>query len=155
MSASATPITPARFAAALPELPLANLHAKGAELRNSIAHLQISNQELQPFADEGDAECREAIEENKSVIASMEERIDLLRSEVEGRGFLWDHGKVEENGGDEFEVAERAVSSGAVVNGHGSEGGQAAAGPTGREERDVRLREGVEEVDDGDAGLHI
>lgn len=31
-----------------------------------------------------------AISENKEVIARYEERIELLRKEVEGRGFRWD-----------------------------------------------------------------
>lgn len=50
MSSESQPIAPARFAAALPSLPLSNLHAKAAELHNSIAHLQSSNAQLAPFA---------------------------------------------------------------------------------------------------------
>ena len=158
MSASATPITPARFAAALPELPLANLHAKAAELRNSIAHLRISNQELKPFADEGDADCKQAIDENEGVISSMEERIGLLRKEVEARGFLWDreeHEKVEENGVGDVEMGDASASNGTVVNGHGSVEAQTAAGRLSDEELSRRLRERMEEDEDDNAGLHL
>jgi hypothetical protein len=105
MSATATPIPPARFAAALRDLPLSSLHAKAAELRNSIAHLLSSNEELKPFAEAGDKDCAEAITENEEVIRRMEERISLLRIEVEGRGMKW----VEEGGERE--------SEGAVVGG--------------------------------------
>ena len=94
MSATATPIPPARFAAALRDLPLSSLHAKAAELRNSITHLLSSNEELKPFAEAGDKDCAEAIMENEEVIRRMEERISLLRMEVEGRGMKW----VEEGG---------------------------------------------------------
>lgn len=101
MSATATPIPPARFAAALRDLPLSSLHAKAAELRNSIAHLLSSNEELKPFAAAGDKDCAEAITENEEVIRRMEERISLLRIEVEGRGMKW----VEEGGEKETEGA--------------------------------------------------
>ena len=101
MSATATPIPPARFAAALRDLPLSSLHAKAAELRNSIAHLLSSNEELKPFAAAGDKDCAEAITENEEVIRRMEERISLLKIEVEGRGMKW----VEEGGEKETEGA--------------------------------------------------
>jgi len=90
MSSQAAPITPHRFAAALRDLQLSSLHAKAAELRNSIAHLQRSNDELQPLAADGDKDCADAIWENLQVIKSMSERLDLLKAEVENRGFLWD-----------------------------------------------------------------
>ncbi|KAF2804895.1 uncharacterized protein BDZ99DRAFT_340784, partial [Mytilinidion resinicola] len=86
MSATAPPISPTRFAAALKDLPLSSLHGKAAELRNSITHLQHSNKELQPFATEGDEVCKDAIAENEEVVDRMEHRILLLRAEVEGRG---------------------------------------------------------------------
>ena len=101
MSATTTPIPPARFAAALRDLPLSSLHAKAAERRNSIAHLFSSNEELKPFAEAGDKDCAEAITENEEVIRRMEERISLLRIEVEGRGMKW----VEEGGERETEGA--------------------------------------------------
>jgi hypothetical protein len=136
MSADSVPITPARFAAALKDLPLSSLHLKLLELRNSIAHLDYSNEQLRPYA-EGtatafssaeaaaaaaatttttttttepsaqqqqqqpqqqrqqaqqltpDPDCAEAIRENEEVIARMQERIRLVRAEVESRGLSW------------------------------------------------------------------
>ncbi|CAG9938134.1 unnamed protein product [Clonostachys rosea f. rosea IK726] len=51
MSADTTPISPARFAAALKDLSISMLHLKSLEIRNSIAHLQYSNDQLRPFAE--------------------------------------------------------------------------------------------------------
>ena len=89
MSASATPILPERFAEAIVGLPLAELHFKAAEIRNSISHLESSNGQLQPFAEEGDSICTDAIRENNQTIKRMEERILLLRRETERRGYQW------------------------------------------------------------------
>lgn len=89
MSASAVPISQDRFAETIADLPIGNLHAKAAELRNSIAHLVHSNEQLQPFADDGDRDCADAIKENHEVMARMIVRIDLLRREVENRGLPW------------------------------------------------------------------
>lgn len=54
MSHEALPIDRARFAEALESLPLDALHSKVAELRNNIQHLRSSNDQMVPFADEGD-----------------------------------------------------------------------------------------------------
>lgn len=97
MSNEAAPISPARFAAALKDLPLSTLHLKAAEIRNSIAHLDYSNEQLKPFADGTDPsangrldqDCIDAIKENEIVITRMQERIALLKGEVEGRGSSW------------------------------------------------------------------
>jgi len=100
MSHGTAPISPSRFAAALRDLPVSTLHLKVVELRNSIAHLDYSNEQLKPYADgtagaEGrlpgvpDQDCLEAIEENQVVIARMQERIVLVRAEVESRGVNW------------------------------------------------------------------
>ena len=89
MSSTSTPIAPDRFAEAIKELPLANLHFKAAEIRNSISHLESSNHQLEQFAEDGDKDCAEAIEENQVVVRRMEERIYLLKREVECRGFRW------------------------------------------------------------------
>lgn len=105
-SADTRPIPPARFAAALKDLSLAMLHLKVLEIRNSIAHLQYSNDQLRPFA-EGtetalgdssssstagapDQDCVDAIKENEAVIDRMAERVALVRAEVEERGLSWD-----------------------------------------------------------------
>ncbi|KAI1740680.1 hypothetical protein F4680DRAFT_417474 [Xylaria scruposa] len=105
MSSETQPISPARFAEALKDLPASSLALKVLELRNSIAHLDYSNAELKPFAEgitptldhngnpseagQPDQDCRDAIAENEAVIARMQERIELIRAEVEGRGLSW------------------------------------------------------------------
>ncbi|KAI1488605.1 hypothetical protein F5X96DRAFT_644614 [Biscogniauxia mediterranea] len=106
MSSETQPINPARFAEAIKELPASSLALKVLELRNSIAHLDYSNAELKPYAEgristleqqegstaqpvEPDQDCVDAIAENEAVIARMQERIELIRAEVEGRGLNW------------------------------------------------------------------
>lgn len=95
MSSESLPITPAAFAEAIKELPLSAIHAKASEIRNSIAHLQRSNEEIHSFINESDEPEREKRElqsyivENEGVIASMQGRIELLKNEVEARGQLW------------------------------------------------------------------
>lgn len=54
MSHEALPIDAPGFARALEGLPVDALHGKAAELQNSIAHLKYSNEQMVPFADEGD-----------------------------------------------------------------------------------------------------
>ncbi|KOS19087.1 hypothetical protein ESCO_000997 [Escovopsis weberi] len=103
MSADTTPISPSRFAAALKDLSLPMLHLKTLEIRNSIAHLQYSNDQLKPFAEGAqscsgpsdsapaapDQDCIDAIRENELVIDRMAERIVVIRAEVEARGLSW------------------------------------------------------------------
>lgn len=113
MSADTQPIAPGRFAAALKDLSIGMLHLKVLEIRNSIAHLQYSNDQLKPFADgttsisgsqsesndstisnttptaEPDQDCIEAIKENEAVIERMMQRVALIRAEVEDRGVSW------------------------------------------------------------------
>lgn len=95
MSGESFPILASIFADAIKELPLSTVHAKAAELRNSIAHLRRSNDELKSFVAEScesesdKTELEGYIAENRGVISSMEERIALLKAEVEGRGQLW------------------------------------------------------------------
>lgn len=100
MSSDSQPITPARFRAALSDLSVDSLHAKAAEIRNSITHLQSSNEQLREYAMEGDKDCYEAMIENEEVIERMEHRISILKEEVEGRGLRWieDHEIPKENG---------------------------------------------------------
>ena len=154
-SADTTPIPTARFAGALKELSVEMLHLKVLEIRNSIAHLQYSNDQLKPFAEgtsvaasdttttttsqpaEPDQDCIDAIRENEQVIDRMAERIALIRIEVEERGVSWTEfqskDEVEENQRQQQENAapDTAHSSGAngQVNGgsHGSEQQQHSA----------------------------
>ena len=115
MSSQSIPITAARFAEAIQDLPLSTLHLTVLELRNSIAHLDYSNEQLRPFAEgrervlnpsnpssssadsttpcEPDQDCLDAIMENESVISRMTERIMLIKAEVEGRGQSWEEFK--------------------------------------------------------------
>ncbi|KAK3397786.1 hypothetical protein B0T20DRAFT_231794 [Sordaria brevicollis] len=97
------PITPQAFAAALEDLPPSALHLKVLEIYNSIAHLKYSNEQLRPFAEgleaplgyestqqnQPDPDCVEAIRENEEVIVRMEERVQLIKNEVERRGLSW------------------------------------------------------------------
>lgn len=104
MSAEATPITAARFAAALTDLPISSLYAKHAELTNSITHLESSNKQLEDFARENDdRDCYEALLENRQVMKNFNERMELIRKEVEEvRGLPWrprDEGEVRKEEG--------------------------------------------------------
>ncbi|KFY27769.1 hypothetical protein V493_03325 [Pseudogymnoascus sp. VKM F-4281 (FW-2241)] len=94
MSSDALPIGTTAFAEALEALPLSTLHLKAAELRNSIAHLEYSNAQMDPYArppagQEPDIVCVEAIAENVVVMGRMGERLALLRQEAEKRGVGW------------------------------------------------------------------
>ncbi|OKL60442.1 hypothetical protein UA08_04324 [Talaromyces atroroseus] len=97
MSAEALPITRSAFAEAITELPLSSLYAKVSELRNSIAHLTLSNEEIRRYiieSEEGpDSQDNKLLEsyvvENEEVMQAMAERIGLLKAEVEGRGQQW------------------------------------------------------------------
>jgi hypothetical protein len=89
MSSEARPIDPLRFAEALETLPLDALHSKAAELQNSIEQLRSSNEQMVPFADEGDQDCKDAMFENLGVITRMHGRVELIKAEVEKRGMPW------------------------------------------------------------------
>ena len=110
------PYRPHAFASALGDLPLANLYSKAFEIRNSIAHLQRSNEELQSYSDtqpDGDTDCLEAVRENEVVIERMRERVGLIKREVENRGGRWHEADVEVDG-----VDGEKTDSGVLGNGH-------------------------------------
>ncbi|KAF4632419.1 hypothetical protein G7Y89_g5707 [Cudoniella acicularis] len=144
MSSETTPISPARFAEALKDLPLSTLHLKATEIRNSIAHLDYSNEQLKPFADgtEGstngvpDQDCQDAIRENEVVIARMQERIQLLRQEVENRGSSWMEFRTPEELAQESAQEEGAEG---LVNGTGEHGSREGE----EEERSQAWRDGT------------
>ncbi|KAG9232083.1 hypothetical protein BJ875DRAFT_467782 [Amylocarpus encephaloides] len=127
MSSDTLPISPTRFATALKDLPLETLHFKGAEIRNSIAHLDYSNEQLRPFANGSelstngvpDQDCVDAIRENEIVIARMERRIALLKAEVEERGSSWLEFRSAEEGEAKEEEGEEREN---LVNGDGETG---------------------------------
>ncbi|KAH7330125.1 hypothetical protein BKA65DRAFT_607787 [Rhexocercosporidium sp. MPI-PUGE-AT-0058] len=135
---SSQPITPRAFAAALPSLPLSTLFLKAAELRNSIAHLDYSNEQLRPFADGTEAstngvpdgDCVEAIRENEEVVRRMVERLGLLREEVEGRGVAWgeDFRGKEEAEGRSSAWSDGTFQTGRIVNGEVRMDGEADTG---------------------------
>lgn len=91
MSAQTRPPTAEEFALALTELPASSLALKVLELRNQIAHLDYSIAEMRPFAEaaEPDQICVEGIQENEVVIGKVQQRIELIRKEVENRGMSW------------------------------------------------------------------
>ncbi|KAK5990606.1 hypothetical protein PT974_08875 [Cladobotryum mycophilum] len=144
-SADPTPISPSRFAAALKDLSVGMLHLKVLEIRNSIAHLQYSNDQLKPFAEgsatalgdnndasvaveggEPDQDCIDAIRENEQVIDRMAERLAIIRAEVEERGVSWTEfqSKDEVEKGDDDAAAAAEKVNGEGVNGHVEEAGE-------------------------------
>jgi hypothetical protein len=181
MSHETRPISPARFASALEDLPLANLYSKAFEIRNSIAHLQRSNEELQAYSDSqpgGDADCLEAVSENEAVIERMRERVGLVKREVERRGGTWHEADVEVDGvngekGDGDEVRENGHVNGMVGGEQGldedtvQESEVEQAGHLGRDNdvpRQARARLNDEELrrrmlermgENDDEGMHL
>lgn len=162
MSATAAPISPERFALAIEHLPLANLHLKASELRNSIAHLLYSNEQLEPYAQEGDQDCMDAIRENEEVLVRLRERIALLRREVERRGFRWGDAEVADK---EDMLGDIPAANGGEGIGHGNArangapemhtvNGGGRGGSLTDEELERRLREQMAQDEDDD-GLHI
>ncbi|KAK2787005.1 hypothetical protein FQN52_007447 [Onygenales sp. PD_12] len=128
MSAESRPIAAPAFAEALKSLTLPSLYAKASELRNAIAHLHRSNDELARYIAETapDTDCEDAIRENEEVVRRMEERIGLLREEVEGRGSKWGVDVVvngEGEGEGEEEQGQRGNGDGNVVVGDPGEVG--------------------------------
>lgn len=155
MSSTSTPIPVHRFAEAITDLPLSNLHFKAAEIRNAIAHLESSNQELRRFADEGDQDCADAMKENRDVIERMKERVLLLRTEVERRGYYWGEDEVGEANGNGAEIrdAEEEAAFGADES---RDGARLAGGRIGDEELARRSREQIEEDrQEGNDGVHL
>lgn len=156
MSSESLPITPARFAAALEDLPLASLHLKAAELRNSISHLQYSNEQLMPFSTAGDLDCSEAILENAEVIKRMEERIGLLKAEVEGRGMPWveDEAKTEQQQGDvtQQQSPRNSTSTNSALNGQTTNGTSTG---NQRGETVPSTSNGASDPNEEEEGLHL
>ncbi|KAK1823986.1 hypothetical protein LTR12_001519 [Friedmanniomyces endolithicus] len=164
------PIDPSRFAAALEELPLDTLHSKAAEIRNSIIRLRESNEQMMPFADEGDADCREAMFENLQVIGRMNGRLGLLKAEVERRGMVWVRDPEDLREGPEGEGAEEVGgtngtngaangANGQHATGSGAISGEVAAprAPSGRLTDEELRRQLAAQLDgdENDDGVHL
>ncbi|KAF8420833.1 hypothetical protein EV426DRAFT_719117 [Tirmania nivea] len=112
MNASTLPITPESFLAAIENLSVPQLHLESHRLLNSIYHLRRSNITLLSDDFSDDPECQAAVRENEEVIRRQEERIAIIRSEVERRGFRMEHGGPGGGG-----AVGRATNG--VVNGNG------------------------------------
>ncbi|KAI1415601.1 hypothetical protein F5Y13DRAFT_156403 [Hypoxylon sp. FL1857] len=190
MSSESQPIDALRFAAAIKELPAESLALKVLEIRNAIAHLDYSIAELRPFAEgrppllnegeteEPDQDCIDAIVENEAVIARMQNRIELIRAEVERRGLSWREfqGKPDDEKEEEASGATDSANAGSSnttngVNGHGAVGeGQHPAwrdgtfqtgtiNQLGDEERELlrqlQSRMPPEDDEDPEGGVHL
>lgn len=180
MSHATEPINATAFSQALESLPVDALHSKAAELQNSVSHLKSSNEQMLPFADEGDQgtnqassndlgkgsadwshvpDCKDAMFENLVVIGRMNERIALLRVEVEKRGMRWADAEVEDRD------QEMKDEEGHMTNGSGSHAVTATASqvqqtrePSGRltdEELMTRLQERLGDPDGNEDGVHL
>lgn len=139
MSSDARPISQAQFATAIVDLPVENLYTKVFEIQNSIAHLERSNKELSDYSasvggdGDGDGDCMAAIKENEEVIDRMNDRVELVKKEVERRGQKW------------HEV---------VVNGK-AEDEQPAGGRLNDEELRRPMEERMAGDDEADEGVHL
>jgi hypothetical protein len=137
MTTETPSINSAAFAEAITELPLSAVYSKVSELRNSIAHLHRSNAELRLFLEESQdpeeekKELEGYILENEGVVASMDERVSLLKTELENRGQPWVEGEERKDGDDgETQVSLESTGTGtgtgtgtsALTNGSGSAG---------------------------------
>ncbi|KAK5955849.1 hypothetical protein OHC33_003490 [Knufia fluminis] len=165
MSSETRPISPNSFATAIEDLPVENLYTKAVEINNSVAHLERSNKTLQEYSDSlkddesldaetrqyGDRDCLEAIRENEVVIERQQERVRLLKAEVERRGQRWH----------EAEPKAKEASNGNSEQPVSSGNGTAAATNTPAPNRltDDELRRQMEErlAQDGgdDEGMHL
>ncbi|KAF1970319.1 hypothetical protein BU23DRAFT_214328 [Bimuria novae-zelandiae CBS 107.79] len=132
MSSESLPISPERFAKALESLSVSSLHAKAAELRNSITHLEKSNAELEEYVrQEQDKDLYEAILENRDVIRRMEERIELVKKEVtEIRCLPWEPESAKAS-----EIGERPAGNGEGSTTNGLIGGSNGANGAQTQER--------------------
>ncbi|KAJ6006450.1 hypothetical protein N7451_004394 [Penicillium sp. IBT 35674x] len=137
MSVETHAINPEAFAEAIADLPLSAVYSKVSELRNSIAHLHRSNEELRLFlaeskdSEEEKKELEGYVLENEGVVTSMNERISLLKVEVERRGQTWIEEKGEKDLNGEAQISEEAaapVPNGSAGAGLGDQGSNANEG---------------------------
>lgn len=97
--------------------------------------------------------------ENLVVVGRMNERIHLLRAEVERRGMRWADAEVEDRTmTDAIGEVVNGTSSGAEAHTGGASQSQAARVPSGRltdEELRARLLETLGDDDGEDDGVHL
>ena len=137
MSAETRPISPASFAKALEDLPIENIYSKVHEINNSIAHLKNSNKLLQEYSDstkndesldaetraDGDKDSLDAIRENTVVVERQQDRVRLLKAEVERRGQRWHEIDPDES--------KHAINGNSEVPANGDDNGNAGSTFTG------------------------
>lgn len=154
MSSEAQAIGPEAFAEAIKSLPLSSLYAKVSELRNSIAHLTRSNEELRTYVRESEEgpdspdnkELETYVVENEAVMQAMAQRIGLLKAEVEDRGQQWME-EVLADGDEEASADEEQSMSNGVL--HETEGaGHVNGAPTPSDHQH-------EDSDGDDEGIHL
>jgi hypothetical protein len=150
MSSDSRPISPTQFAAAIKDLPISNLYAKAAELRNSMAHLVSSNEQLAEFA-ATDKDCADAIHENEVVLQRIEERILLLQFEVEvNRSLKWVEQGQDHNLNPTAQASVPEVGEAAVEIPQ-----QATNNPTNGVEDPLGADDDDDDDDDEDHGIHL
>ncbi|QKX56481.1 uncharacterized protein TRUGW13939_03586 [Talaromyces rugulosus] len=150
MSSEAQPIPAEVFAEAIKSLPLSSLYAKVSELRNSIAHLSRSNEELRTYIRESEdgpdspdnKELENYVLENEAVMQAMAQRIGLLKAEVEDRGQQW---MEEVLADDEAGAAEELTPNGVL---HETDAGHVNGAPTPSGHQH-------EDSDGDDEGIHL
>ena len=112
-----------------------------------------------PFADEGDADCREAMFENLTVIGRFNERIALLKGEVERRGGVWGEDVGGEGvGGLDIDGEVVVVANGQASNGTAESGRATNGAPSGRltdEEFRRRMEAQMGGEDGEEDGVHL
>jgi hypothetical protein len=125
------------FLEAITDLELEQLHVESSRLQNSIFHLERSNIALEEFRD--DEDCRQAIQENVETIARQNERVQMIKNEVERRGFLMPCGerKEDEEGGMDTEEGARAASGESVPTHREASTAQPAASVNGHAAGDI------------------
>jgi hypothetical protein len=162
MSADSTPISAQQFALAIQDLPIENIYSKAHEIRNSISHLERSNQQLQAYIDsiktdaslpeatrqEGDKDCSDAIHENAVVIKRQQERMELLKQEVERRGARWHE---RDNGAKVNGSPEESAPNGEAPATSRGTGGRL----TDEELRRQMMERIVEDHNNEDEGMHL
>ena len=129
MSSETLPINLNAFAEAIKELPLSAVYNKVLELRNSIAHLHRSNAELRLFLlesqepEEEKQDIRAYVTENEGVIESMNERISLLKIEMENRGQPWVEAEEKDSGQNGESHESSAEADAPAINGTSASNG--------------------------------
>lgn len=167
MSTETRPISPNSFAQAIEDLPLENLYTKAFEINNSVGHLERSNETLQEYSDSlkndenldaetrqyGDKDCLEAIKENEIVIERQQERVRLLKAEVERRGQRWHEAEPKEKEPANGEGAQTAGPG----NGNTTASSTQAPAPARLSDQELRRQMEIRLAEDAgdDGGMHL